>query len=151
MSYSKILPVILILALAGCGTLQLSPVTAEPRVIQPVTDTSKTVIVSEGMIWVDASPPTRGLRFPSGRYVLEGEDADYWYFRAPAPLQFSTFANEQTTDSRDIPGGLMLAKHSNPVPGAGYVEGGNKAKLMVWKLGNAFLRMEGKLWRRDFK
>jgi hypothetical protein len=150
MHYSRLLLAVLVLALAGCGALQLSPVTSESRVVQPASDASKILSVPEGMVWYDASPATHGLRFPAGRYMLEAENSDYWYFRSPVPLEFHVLQNGKIVDSRDIPGGLMLAKHFSMIPGGGYIDGEGQAKMMVWKLGKEFLHLEGKYWTRNF-
>ena len=75
-----------------------SPLAQESRPVKAVTDPKKTVTVPEGMVWYDASPPTRGLRFPAGTYVLEAEDSDYLYFRSSAPLEMRVF-NEATLRS----------------------------------------------------
>lgn len=135
--------------LSGC-VLQLNPVTSETHVVTAVTDPTKTVTIPEGMVWYDTAFPTRGLRFPPGTYALEAEDADYWYLRSAATLEMRVFDNGKVTDSRNVPGGIMLAKHFNLVPGAGYIDGEGSTKIMVWKLGNDFLRREGSSWRKTF-
>jgi len=149
----RILTIVLIAMpafLAGCGTLQLNPVTSETRSVQAVADAAKTITVSEGMVWYDGAPPTRGLRFPPGTYVLEAEDADYWYLRSTAPLEFHVFRGGQAVDARNIPGGIMIAKHFSMVPGAGYIEGEGSSKMMIWKLGKDFLNREGRDWKKTF-
>lgn len=136
--------------LTGCGTLQLNPVTDEVRTVTATTDSGKTVTVPDGMVWYDAAPPTRGLRFPPGTYVLEAEDADYWYLRSPAPLEFRIFKDGTVIDARNIPGGIMIAKRFSMVPGAGYIDGEGATKVMVWKLGSDFLNREGRDWTKTF-
>ena len=135
---------------SGCGTLQLNPVVNETRPIRSATDAKKTVTVPEGMVRYNSTPPSHGLRFPPGTYVLEAEDADYWYLRSPAPLEFRVFKGGQSVDARDIPGGIMIAKHFNMVPGAGYIDGETGTKVMVWKLGSDFLNREGRDWKKTF-
>ena len=151
----RYLPLILTVAagfLSGCGTLQLNPVANETRPVKAVVDAAKTVSVSQGMVWVDSSPPTHGLRFPPGTYVLEAEDADYWYLRSSAPLEFRVFKNGQMVDGRNIPGGLMIGKTwLRMVPAAGYIDGEGSTKVMIWKLGSDFLNREGRDWKRTFK
>lgn len=44
----------------------------------------------------------------------------------------------------------MLAKHFSVVPAAGYADGEGAAKVMVWKLGAEFLRLEGRGWKKSF-
>ena len=71
-------------------------------------------------------------------------------FRSPAPLEFRDFVNGQTTNTRNLRGGLMLAKHFSMLPGAGYIAGENATKIMVWKLGQEFVRLEHKYWSKNF-
>ena len=139
-----------VILLAGCGALQLSPVTNESRAVHGATDATKIVTVPEGMVWYDGSPRTRGLRFPAGRYTLEAEDADYWYLRSPAPLEFRDFTGGQPTSVRNLPGGIMMSKRFSIVPAAGYIEGEGTTEVMVWKLGQEFLQLEGKAWTKSF-
>ncbi len=102
------------------------------------------------MVLYDSPQRAHGLRFPPGRSTLAAEDNDYWYFRSPAPLEFRDFANGQTTHTRHIRGGLMLAKRFSLLPGAGYVEGESATKVMVWKPGQDFVRLERKVWSKNF-
>ena len=44
----------------------------------------------------------------------------------------------------------MVAKGFNTVPGAAYEEGQGSTKVMVWKLGQDFLRLKGKYWVENF-
>lgn len=136
---------------SACGTLSLSPIANDPRTVQVASDPKKTVSVPEGMIWYDSPAPTRGLRFPPGRYTIEAEDADYWYFRSAAPLEFRSFQNGKVTEERSTPGGLMLGKNAmSMVPGGGYIDGMGSEKVMIWKLGRDFLRREGREWKKNF-
>lgn len=136
--------------LAACGTVKLDPAWLETRTVHTASDAKKTVTVRDGMVFYDSSPPTRGIRFPSGTYTLEAEDADYWYLRSSAPLEFHVFKDGKLVDGRNIPGGIMVAKHFSMVPGAGYIDGEGATKMAVWKLGGEFLRMEGKYWTKSF-
>ena len=129
-----------------------SPLAQESRPVKAVTDPKKTVTVPEGMVWYDASPPTRGLRFPAGTYVLEAEDSDYLYFRSSAPLEMRVFKDGKVVDGHDIPGGIMLSKRFlTRIPAAGYINDDGASKMMVWKLGREFLRREGSDWKKSFK
>lgn len=134
------------IGLSGCGALPpLDSKANEVRNIRPTADTSKTVTVSEGMVWYSTASRSSGLRFPPGMYALEAEDDDYWYFRAPSPLEFRSFVNGKPSGEYTKPGGLMLGKRSiRLVPGAGYVDADASSKNMVWKLGGDFLALEGR-------
>lgn len=137
------------LLLAGCGTLHLSPYAHEIRPVQVASDPAQTIVVPEGMVFLDAQPANRGIRFPAGTYVLEAEDADYLYFRSAAPLEIRVFADGQMVDGRNIEGGLMLGKGLiRMVPAGAYIDGDEGEKILVWKLGKAFVREEGESWWR---
>lgn len=140
------------MALAGCGTLPPMDAAAnESRATRPASDPSKTVTVSEGMVWYATPSRSSGLRFPPGTYALEAEDDDYWYFRSPSPLEFRSFSNGRPNEEHTQLGGLMLGKRSlRRIPAAGYVDADDSSKTMVWKLGGDFLTLEGRQWRKSF-
>ena len=150
MRYLALLSLATTMLFAGCGAVQLNAITNESRAVHVFVDAAKTVTVPEGMVWYDSPQRGHGLRFPRGRYTLEAEDSDYWYFRSPAPLEFRDFDRGQPANTRNVPGGLMLAKHFSMLPGAGYIEGEGATKVMVWKLGGDFLQLEGKYWSKNF-
>jgi hypothetical protein len=103
------------------------------------------------MVWYENAMRSSGMRFPPGNYTLEAVDKDYWYFKAPAPLEFRKFSHGQITEQHSRPGGLMLAKQSRRlVPAAAYVDGDGQTKLMVWKLGGDFLAMQGHQRRKSW-
>ena len=135
----------------GCGTLQLNPVTSETRTVRTLHDPTKTITVPEGMVWYDGRPATQGLRFPPGSYAMEAEDNDYWYLRSATPLEFRVFKGNNVADSRNIPGGIMIGKsYIQMVPAGAYIDGDGSDKIMVWKLGKEFLRLEGRDWKKSF-
>jgi hypothetical protein len=151
MKYTTILLAIASMLFGGCGTLRLNPVTNESRIVTNTSDSTKLLTVLEGMVWYDSSSPSHGLRFPPGVYKLEAEDFDYWYLRSPVPLEFHIFKDGKMTDGRNIGGGIMIGKNlSNLVPAAGYVDGDEKSKVMIWKLGKGFIQREGGIWTRNF-
>jgi hypothetical protein len=138
--------------LIACGALPpLDPVVRESRTVSTASDPSKNVTVPEGMVWYAGPSRSAGIRLPPGLYSLEAEDADYWYFRSSAPLEFRSFENGRPTEEHSNPGGLMLGKQSlRMVPASAYIEGDGTSKIMVWRLGGDFLSMEGKQWRKSF-
>jgi hypothetical protein len=138
--------------LTACGTLPpLDPAVHELKAVSSASDPSKNVTVPEGMVWYAGPSRSTGIRLPPGSYTLEAEDADYWYFRSPAPLEFRSFENGRSTEEHSNPGGLMLGKRPlRVVPAAAYIEGEGASKIMVWKLGGDFLAMEGRQWRKSF-
>lgn len=139
------------LFLSAGGYSAESPMANESRPVKSATDPKKTITVPDGMVWYDASPPTRGLRFPPGTYALEAEDADYLYFRSTAPLEMRVFKNGKAVDGRTVPGGIMLSKQLlSRIPAAGYIDDEGSSKMMIWKLGKDFLHREGKDWKKSF-
>jgi len=137
--------------LVGCGTLPPSnPVTHDTRVVRNAHDSSKSITIVNGMVWYNLDR-TKGIRFPPGTYSLEAEDADYWYFRSSAPLEFRDFSGGRVTDAQSKAGGIMIAKAGmNMVPAGGYVPGDGSTMVMVWKLGGDFLGMKGREWNKSF-
>jgi hypothetical protein len=137
--------------LAACGGLELNPLVNEPRSVRLEQDHSKTLTVVQEMIWNDKSHATREIHFPAGTYALEAEDADYWYMRSPAPLNLRDFKKGVQTESHNIRGGIAIGKYTTrSVPAAGYIDGQESSRILIWKLGKEFLSREGKDWRKSF-
>jgi hypothetical protein len=152
--HSRGIPVLVVASFAlftSSRAFALNPLTQEERTVHVVSDAARTVTVPEGMVWYDDSPPTHGIRFPPGIYVLEAEDADYWFLRSPSPLEFRIFKDGKAVDGHSIPGGLMVSKHpSSLLPGAGYIDDSSSKKMMIWKLGAEFIRLRGRYWKPSF-
>ena len=137
--------------LAACGGLELNPSVNEPRSVRLEQDPSKTLTVVQEMVWGDKSHATREIRFPAGIYALEAEDADYWYMRSPTPLNLREFKKGVQTGNHNIRGGIALGKYTTrSVPAAGYIDGQESSRILIWKLGKDFLSREGKDWRKSF-
>jgi len=137
--------------LAACGGLELNPSINEPRSVRLEQDPAKKLTVVQEMVWDDKSHATRELRFPAGTYALEAEDADYWYMRSPAPINLREFKKGVQTGSHNIRGGIALGKYTTrSVPAAGYIDGQESTRILIWKLGKDFLSREGKDWRKSF-
>ena len=102
------------------------------------------------MVWDDKSPATREIRFPTGTYALEAEDTDYWYMRSPAPLNLREFKKGVQTGSQQYSGRDRPRQiHDTVVPAAGYIDGQESTRILIWKLGKDFLSREGKGWRKS--
>jgi hypothetical protein len=143
--------VMLLALLPGC-VVPLNPVTTEDRSVVAAKDANKTLTVIDGIVMTD-SPivVSRGIRFPAGTYVLEAEDAGYYYFASPEPLEYRIFKNGQAVDGRFIPGGIAFARPGlHLVAAAGYMSHGEGTKTLTWKLGAEFLALEGRYWRKSF-
>jgi hypothetical protein len=140
-----------LVCLAACGGLELNPLINEPRNVHFEQDRSKTLTVVQEMVSHDKSHATRELRFPAGTYALEAEDSDYWYMRSPTPLNLREFKKGVQTESRLIRGGIAIGKYTTrSVPAAGYIDGQESSRILIWKLGKEFLSREGKDWRKSF-
>ena len=136
--------------LTACGGLELNPSVNEPRSVHLERDPSKTLTVVQEMTWQNKSHATREIRFPAGTYTLEAEDADYWYMRSPAPLTLSEFKKGVQPESRNIRGGIAIGKYTTrSVPAAGYIDGQESSRILIWILGKDFLSREGKDWRKS--
>lgn len=138
--------------ISACGPLPpQNPGAFEHHTVRTASDASKTITVIDGMVFYDSLARNKAIRFPPGTYVLEAEDDSYWYFRAPAPLEFRVFRSRRLTDGRDIPGGLMLGKSIvRLVPAGGYIDSERADKLLVRKLGGEFISLQGKYWTKSF-
>ena len=137
--------------LSACGGLELNPSVNEPRSVHLEQDPSKTLTIVQEMVFGDKSHATREIRFPAGTYALEAEDADYWYMRSPVPLNLRGFNKGVQIESRNIRGGIAIGKYTTrSVPAAGYIDGQESSRILIWKLGKDFLSREGKEWRKSF-
>jgi hypothetical protein len=137
--------------LSACGGLELNPSVNEPRSVHLEQDPSKTLTIVQEMVFGDKSHATREIRFPAGTYALEAEDADYWYMRSPVPLNLRGFNKGVQIESRNIRGGIAIGKYTTrSVPAAGYIDGQESSRILIWKLGKDFLSREGKDWRKSF-
>ena len=137
--------------LSACGGVELNPSVNEPRSVHLEQDPSKTLTIVQEMVFGDKSHATREIRFPAGTYALEAEDADYWYMRSPVPLNLRGFNKGVQIESRNIRGGIAIGKYTTrSVPAAGYIDGQESSRILIWKLGKDFLSREGKDWRKSF-
>jgi hypothetical protein len=137
----------------GAGAQMLSPLQSERRVVVVVKGSSRSLTLSEPMVWLDAGPrepPTRGVRLPAGQYALEAEDTNFLYYRSPEPIEYRIFQNGQVTSTRFMPGGIYLSKAAVAfVPAGVYMSTDETHKTLTWKLGATFLQSEGKTWKRS--
>ena len=135
------------LLLTAC--VSLSPLTDKEKMVKSVANNGSYVSVFRGMVFYDSRPPTRGLRYPEGKYVLEAEDEDYFYYKSPNPLELRMLKNGESYDQRNFSGGLMVSKSDfSLAPGGGYLDISEGKKLQFWKHGKELLRLEGKEWER---
>jgi hypothetical protein len=141
----------LLACLCACGGLELNPVVNEPRTVHFDKDPAKTLTVLHDMVWSDKSHAAHQITFPAGIYALEAEDGDYWYMRGSVPLRYVEFKKGAPAQSRSLRGGIAIGKYTTrSVPAAGYIDGQESTRILVWKLGKDFLSREGRDWRRSF-
>jgi hypothetical protein len=137
--------------LCACGGLELNPLVNEPRTVHFERDGSKSLTVVRDMVLDDQAHAAHEVRFPAGIYALEAEDEDYLYMRSAVPLEFTDFPKGGKTQTRSIRGGIAIGKYTTrSVPAAGYIDGPESTRILVWKLGKDFLRRDGVDWKRSF-
>jgi hypothetical protein len=142
---------LLILLASCCGCKMLDPTMKEKRIVTPTARNDKTIIFNDSMVWGDRPwGLTRAIRFPKGKYIIEAEDDEYYYFKAPANIEYRIFKDKKLTDARNMPGGLFYKKYFNILPAGAYLSVSPTEKALTWKLGGDFLNMEGKLWKKNF-
>jgi hypothetical protein len=139
--------------LSGSCEAQLSPVEATRVVVTPVAQSSKTLTLNEAMVFFDQGgflSPNRGLRLREGTYILEAEDDDYLYYKAPQQIEYRVFRDGKVVDGRFLPGGIYLSKSLSILnPAGAYLAVDDTHKTLMWKLGTEFLHFEGSKWKRD--
>lgn len=145
----------LALPASSCALLvpPLDPIVNEVREVRELSDPARTMTFHEARVWFNGpvSRATKGVRLPDGVYVLEAEDKDYLYFRAPALIQMRRIENQQTREGVDLPGGFALYKRFAIYPfGAVYVDEPPGRKVLVFLFGGEFVPLRGKLWDKSF-
>jgi hypothetical protein len=142
------------LLLAGCGDINLDPTDNTARTIMLGKDRPEALTFKEGMVWCYDQFARRCLRLPPGVYKLEGEDADFRYFRAPEPMDFRFLDKPENDRQRFIPGGVALRKSFDLLlPAEVYIDSDKQPpeeKVLIFKLGHNFADMEGHAWARNF-
>ncbi|MFT3868072.1 MAG: hypothetical protein QM715_06190 [Nibricoccus sp.] len=84
---------------------------------------------------------------PAGKYVLESEDADYLYFGAPEKVGYVVAKSGVAPDSRQLAGGIFLAKADrSPYPAGAYIEWEGGKRLLLMRFDFAFTSQKGKRW-----
>jgi hypothetical protein len=137
--------------LSGCF-VTLPGAIAEQHPVRSASEPSKAVVFNEPVVWLDASTQraSKGVRFLPGRYELEAENEEYWYFRAPEPLELRALEDGQSLDGRFVAGGLALSKGFNLEPAIAYIDDKTDQKLHVMRMGRDFLQLRGKTWDPSF-
>jgi hypothetical protein len=140
------------ITIAASGCISLPGAIAEQHPVQSVSDSSKAVVFIEPIVWLDAptNRASKGVRLLPGRYELEAENEEYWYFRAPEPLELRALDSGRSLDGRFVPGGLALSKGFNLDPAVAYIDDTSDQKLHVMRMGRDFIQLRGKTWEPSF-
>ncbi len=143
-----------LIGVCGCGGMRLDPTDDQARTITLATDHSQTLTFKTGMVWCYDLSARRCLRLPPGVYTIEGEDAVWRYFRAPEPFDFRFLDKPENDRQRFIAGGVALRKgYDIMLPAEVYIDSDNHIaaeKVLIFKLGNDFIEMEGGRWTKNF-
>ena len=147
----KLLLVLLLSVIGGCGGVTLDPKHIELRDVTPVSNDTRVLTLKESEVWYDGHPPRIGIGFPPGTYKIEAEDDSFWYFHAPARIEM----RRSDGDNRAMDGGIALRKRPDigGVVAEGYIDDDNRnpaKKALIWKLGAEFEQLKGTKWSRNF-
>ena len=155
-----IAPLVLIAAalmtLSGCAYLTEPPNSENGRLVTPIIDSPKRIIVNQPLVYGNQQAVlTKGIGLPVGVYLLEAEDNQYWYFRSAKPLEYRTYQKHKVTEDAYKPGGVYLSKtgfgHSEPVVAGAYLAALDPSrKMLIWPLGQDFLKGKGSRWTADY-
>lgn len=136
---------------SGCQSTKPKLEVPNSRIILAPTRPEYKLKLKEAMVWLDnPEAPVRGIRLPSGFYKIEGEDEEYFYFKAPIDVEYRKFLNKKVVDKRFLAGGIYLKKYVNKRPAGVYYSIDSGTKIITWELGKDFLKMEGKKWKKNF-
>jgi hypothetical protein len=142
--------------LSACAPLLSSPSSALPemRTVVAAADSTKTLTVTEGMVFYDSDlTPTRAMWFPPGTYALEAEDEAYYYMRAPSPVEMRILDGLRVRSTNSAQGGIMIAKtklRTRANPAAGYIDAEGGGKRIVWPMGAEFVHWQWIQWQKSF-
>lgn len=125
-------------------------VAAERCETTPAQDPRKVFSVLKEIASYTAGGQIEGMALPVGKYTLEAQDADYWYFRAPSPIGHRVTEGRKVVERR-VAGGIRISKHSPGGLAAGYVQGEGSVKELIAELtASEFAWMEGTFWSKNF-
>lgn len=135
------------MAVAGCSTFKINPVTDESRHTYPIKDEAIYVVVKEGMKFDDSKSRTYSILIPPGTYKLEAQDDDYLYFVTTGVITRYLYDGKTMIDQNVCKGGIMLGRRLGMlVPAGVYKDDGSMDRVMIWMLNDAFMKMEGAKW-----
>ena len=133
--------------------ITLNPIANEHKVVTPTTNQSMQITIHEQMVWNDSpNAQTQDVLIPKGVYSLEAEDGDYHYFKSSKGIEHGVYEKGKDVQIQLKPGGICIAKSTfNPKSSDGvYVTIDDNNKILVWKLGSVFMKMEGSKWSKNY-
>lgn len=74
--------------LFGCSLFSIDPVIRDSHLIAPATNADSALLFYNPLTWANGPDEraTHAVSLPEGKYSYEGENDDFRYFRAPAPV-----------------------------------------------------------------
>lgn len=137
--------------LVGCATNSDTLLQETHVVVTPSTSEDIYLVVSKPLSDTDdVYDPTQGVSLPMGKYEMESEDINYWYFRAPRPVVLALYEFGRQTTGMRLYGGIALSKAGdNTLPGPCIYtdDAGKNGKILIWTTSPEFLKSRGEKWR----
>lgn len=138
--------------LTGCSTVNDTPVMETHVVVTPSTSEDIFLIVTKPVSDTDDSyDPSQGVVLPIGKFLLESEDINYWYFKAPKPLVLALYEFGHQTNGMRIAGGVALRKtNADPAQPLAYMytdDTTRNGKILLWHTTKEFAKNRGDKWR----
>lgn len=135
---------------SACSSFRFNPVTSETRPVYPVPGIKSAITVLKAQVFFDSKSKVYSVTVSPGRFVLDAQDEDYWYFRAPTAMQRAIYDSGQLFSTDLFPGGIAIGKKKGMIfPAAVYRSDGSMDRTLIWKFGREFMQAEGTLWKRD--
>jgi hypothetical protein len=137
-------------SLPGCSSLHFNPVTSLSRAVYPVGELQSSITVVKAHRFFDSKSKVYSVTIVPGVYVLDAQDGDYWYYRAPVALQRAIYESDNSARPDFFPGGIAIGKRKNMIfPAAVYKSDGSLDRIILWRFGSEFHKVEGTVWKRD--
>ena len=139
----------LALAFGGCATSDTSFLTESHQEVTLATSETLFLQMNGMNAWTDQEfDPLMGVRYRPGKFVLEAENEDYWFFDAPKPLELLRYDFGRIVDGMSLWGGIAISKDpSNPHRAGAYADGENEnKKVVVHWFKKKFMEDRGTKW-----
>lgn len=137
------------LVLAACATTSTPPFIEEHVPASKAQSDTLFIQATAILTYNDSDfDPLVGIRLMPGRFTLEAENENYWFFRAPKPVDLLMYDFGRIINGTNVRGGVMLAKDAtNPKSAAVYIDGNSdEEKIVIRYLNKQFTSDRGKKW-----